>query len=71
MIELLSVFKGEYTSLTELIRVKCSADHILLKGRYVKLARDVSQTPWNLTEEDDGDQVSSGPLANRTGIKSV
>jgi len=38
------------------MQVKCNTDAILVKGRYVKLARDVSQTPWNLNEDDDGDE---------------
>lgn len=41
MIELLSVF-GYTKPLIDSVQVKCSTDPILVKGRYVKLARDVS-----------------------------
>ena len=55
MLEFLSVFKEEQSSLLEQLKISFSADPILVKGRYVKLTRDVSQTPWNLNEEDDND----------------
>lgn len=61
MIELLSLFKTEPVPLIDSLQVSCSSEAILVKGRYVKLARDVSQTPWNLitpnaidADEDDG-----------------
>lgn len=55
MIEMLSIFKLPKTSLVDAVSVKCSSETILVKGRYIKLTRDVSQTPWNLNEEDDDD----------------
>ena len=42
MIELVSVFKKEPVSLFEVLNIDFNADAILVKGRYVKLARDVS-----------------------------
>ena len=52
---MLSIFKLPKTSLVDAVSVKCSSETILVKGRYIKLTRDVSQTPWNLNEEDDDD----------------
>ena len=57
MIEMLSIYKDDTKSLVDELKVKCTAEPILVKGRYVKLARDVSQTPWNLVEEEDDDAV--------------
>ena len=34
--------------MTKSLAVEGKSDALLVKGRYVKLARDVSQTPWNL-----------------------
>lgn len=63
MIEMLSIFKLPKTSLVDAVSVKCSSETILVKGRYIKLTRDVSQTPWNLNEEDDDDGAGQ-PNAN-------
>ena len=55
------------------LTVSFMADPILVKGRYVKLTRDVSQTPWHLNEDDDDDAgVKPQPAANsHTNISSV
>jgi hypothetical protein len=37
------------TNLNELMSVDCSMENLLLYGRYVKLSREVSQTPWNIS----------------------
>jgi tRNA U54 and U55 pseudouridine synthase Pus10 len=37
------------TNLNELMTVECSMENLLLYGRYVKLSREVSQTPWNIS----------------------
>ena len=42
MIELLSVFKEPSQSLINVLNVTCKSDPIYLKGRYIKLTRDVS-----------------------------
>ena len=55
LLELLSVFKEESRSLVDDMEVSFMCDPILVKGRYVKLTRDVSQTPWALNEDDDDD----------------
>ena len=34
--------------LNELLQVDCQTENILLYGRYVKLSREVSQTPWTI-----------------------
>ncbi|TNV80047.1 hypothetical protein FGO68_gene15427 [Halteria grandinella] len=47
----LDVFKSQEIAqidLNTLMSVDCTMDNILLYGRYVKLSREVSQTPWNL-----------------------
>lgn len=48
----LDVFKKEKIAeidLNLLMNVECSMENILLYGRYIKLSREVSQTPWNIT----------------------
>ena len=42
MIELLNVLKPQVTSLVDTLTVNFKSDPLLVKGRYVKLARDVS-----------------------------
>jgi tRNA U54 and U55 pseudouridine synthase Pus10 len=46
----LKVFQHEIAKmdLSQLMSVDCRMENILLYGRYVKLSREVSQTPWNL-----------------------
>lgn len=39
-------------NLNELMNVECSMDSILLYGRYVKLSREISQTPWLLGDKE-------------------
>ena len=52
------------------------SDALLVKGRYVKLARDVSQTPWNLiigssernnNNNEDEDVDNAAALAGHHG----
>ena len=75
MIELVSVFKKEPVSLFEVLNIDFNADAILVKGRYVKLARDVSQTPWNLNQKEDDDDDGAANIVAAAGghvnIKSV
>ena len=56
-------------SLLGSLNVVCKAEAILVKGRYLKLSREVSQTPWALNEDDDENQDQSKPPAKH--IKSV
>ena len=67
LLELLSVFKEESRSLVDDLEVSFMADPILVKGRYVKLTRDVSQTPWNLNEDDDDDTKPDLPKVVQPG----
>jgi tRNA U54 and U55 pseudouridine synthase Pus10 len=30
------------------LRVECSCENILVYGRYIKLSRELSQTPWSV-----------------------
>ena len=41
------------------LTVKCQFEPILVKGRYLKLSREVSQTPWLLKEQESGSKIES------------
>ena len=54
--------------------IECKSDALLVKGRYVKLARDVSQTPWNLiigsnerNNNEDEDVDNAAAIAGHHG----
>ena len=50
--------------------VKCTFDSILVKGRYLKLSREVSQSPWIAKEKETGTKIDSVQTLLGEEIKS-
>ena len=55
----LSIFKEKPDPLTDCLNVKCQFEAILVKGRYLKLSREVSQSPWHVKEAETGTKIES------------
>ena len=55
----LSMFKVKPDPLMDCLNVKCQFEAILVKGRYLKLSREVSQSPWHTKEAETGTKIES------------
>ena len=55
----LAVFKASPQSLIDKLDVSCTHENILVKGRYLKLSREVSQSPWHQREAETGKKVEN------------
>lgn len=51
--------------LSDCLSVSCQFEAILVKGRYLKLSREVSQTPWHMNEEDLHDEPQNTTSTNQ------
>jgi tRNA U54 and U55 pseudouridine synthase Pus10 len=67
----LEIFTDEIskTNLVSLLNVTCSHENILVYGRYLKLSRSCSQTPWLVEGENSGAGVTSVQCEIAKGIK--
>lgn len=61
LIEMLRIFKQPFNPLVDALSVTCQADPVYVKGRYIKLTRDVSQTPWTPKDDEDDEGVCKRP----------
>ena len=50
LLQTLSIFREDPVSLVDKLAVKCSFENLLVHGRYLKLSREVSQSPWSVKE---------------------
>ena len=53
------MFKVKPDPLMDCLNVKCQFEAILVKGRYLKLSREVSQSPWHTKEAETGTKIES------------
>ena len=69
------IFKEEHfkkVDLTTLLEVACSHESLLVHGRYTKLSRSISQTPWNVMEgPNTGAAMTSVQCALSKGLTPI
>ena len=59
LLQTFSIFKGDPVSFVDKLAVKCSFEALLVHGRYLKLSREVSQSPWSVKEQETGKKIES------------
>ena len=59
LLQTFSIFKEDPISLVDKLTVKCSFEALLVHGRYLKLSREVSQSPWSVKEQETGKKIES------------
>ena len=59
LLQTFSIFKGKPDQFIDMLTVRCSFEALLVHGRYLKLSREVSQSPWSIKEEETGKKIEN------------